>query len=265
MFRYIFSSRTRLAVLAFFVLVVGGSLLYYWHIQPTTENETQRYDQFLRGHQNRDSKTDTSTQQATPIENAVPVKQGIDTADTTNTPQEQMVNSTDTSQDKTIAGTSSSGVQGEILAEEEKTEEPLSAEERRKQELQKRFREIYKEIEGIDAAAGGKITEETHPAEFQQLTRLQKEMLQLMQDSAGDPMFRDLIAISDARQRFQSRLSADGEISVSEAFRIADSIETELGNERGAEEIRSLAQSAIDNGSDVITQAHFDAEFGAAK
>ena len=89
MFRYIFSSRTRLAVLAFFVLVVGGSLLYYWHIHPTTENETQRYDQFLRGHQNRDGKTDTSTQQATPIENTVPVKQGIDTADTTNTPQEQ--------------------------------------------------------------------------------------------------------------------------------------------------------------------------------
>ena len=39
MFRNLLSSRLIQAGLAFFVIVVGGSLLYSWHAQRTTENE----------------------------------------------------------------------------------------------------------------------------------------------------------------------------------------------------------------------------------
>lgn len=122
MFRYVFSSRVTLAALAFFVLVVGGSLLYYWHTLHTTENEMQRHDQFLQGLENRESKPDTSTGQATPIESAVSTKQGTDTADATNTVQVQAKTSTNTSQNKSLSEVSVSNIEGEILAEEDKAE-----------------------------------------------------------------------------------------------------------------------------------------------
>ena len=80
--------------------------------------------------------------------------------------------------------------------------------------------------------------------------------------AGGDsPILRDLIAVTDAQQRFQNGLREGGEILVSDAFELADFIETELGDERGAAGIRTLAEIAIDNGSDVITQEHFDAEY----
>lgn len=53
MLRDLLSSRTIQAGLAFFVLVVGGSLLYNWHIQRTTAAELERHDRFLRGLKNK--------------------------------------------------------------------------------------------------------------------------------------------------------------------------------------------------------------------
>ena len=261
MFRYVFSSRTTLAALAFFVLVVGGSLLYYWYSLQKTESDMKQYDQALQARQNRDGDTDTLTRQSTLIENAVSTKQGTDTAGATNTDQVQAKTGPDTLKDKSLSQASVSDIEAEIIAEEEKAEEALSYEERRHREIDKRLKEIYKEIEGIVAAAGGKITRETHPVEIQQVARLQKELLQMMLAGNEDTVLRDLIAVTDAQQRFQNRLTADGEIPVSEAFKMANFLETELGNERGAEGIRYLAQTAIDNGSDVITQEHFDAEY----
>ena len=265
MFRYVFSSRTTLAALAFFVLAVGGSLLYYWHSLQKTESDMKQYDQALQARQNRDGDTDTLTRQSTLIENAVSAKQGTDRAGATNTDQAQAKTGPETLKDKSLSQASVSDIEAEIIAEEEKAEEALSAEERQEREFRKRSKEIFKEMKAIVAAAGGKITRESHPEEIQQVARLQKELLQMMLAGNEDTVLRDLIAVTDAQQRFQNRLTADGEIPISEAFKMADFLETELGNERGAEGIRYLAQTAIDNGSDVITQAYFDAEFGAAK
>ncbi|MDE0017064.1 MAG: hypothetical protein OXU51_12805 [Candidatus Poribacteria bacterium] len=49
MFRDLLSSRMIQGGLAFFVLVVGGSLFYSWHGQRTTEIELARHDPFLKG------------------------------------------------------------------------------------------------------------------------------------------------------------------------------------------------------------------------
>lgn len=256
------SSRAIQAGLIFFALVVSGSLLYSWHVHRTTESELAS-DAVLSHLKNREgNQTDTPAGQAAPTGNE-PLVKNADTADATNTAGGQTKTGTDTPQEKSLEGTSVSDIEAEIIAEEGKAEEVLSAKERRHRELDKRLKEVHKKIEAIVAAAGGKITPETHPVETQQVARLQKELFQLMLEGTGDPMLRDFIAVIDARQRFQSRLSTDGEISVSEAFKIADFIETKLGNERGAAGIRTLAQYAIDNGSNVITQEHFDAEFEA--
>ena len=37
----------------FFVLVVGGSLLYRWHVHRTTESDMERHDRLLQGRQNQ--------------------------------------------------------------------------------------------------------------------------------------------------------------------------------------------------------------------
>lgn len=49
MLRDLLSSRWFQAGLAFFVLCVGGSLLYHWHVQRNTETELERSNRFLRG------------------------------------------------------------------------------------------------------------------------------------------------------------------------------------------------------------------------
>ena len=53
MLRDLLSSRWFQGVLAFFVLVVVGSLLYSWHVIRTTESDMARHDRFLLGRQNQ--------------------------------------------------------------------------------------------------------------------------------------------------------------------------------------------------------------------
>ncbi len=48
MYRDLFSNRGFQGSLAFFLLCVGGSLLYSWHIQRTTESDMARHDRFLQ-------------------------------------------------------------------------------------------------------------------------------------------------------------------------------------------------------------------------
>ena len=48
-FRDLLSSRVILVGLVFFVLVIGGSLLYNWHVRRTTAAELARHDLFLSG------------------------------------------------------------------------------------------------------------------------------------------------------------------------------------------------------------------------
>ena len=49
MFRVMLSSRSIVIGLVFFVLIVGSSLLYSWHVRRTSESDMERHDRFLRG------------------------------------------------------------------------------------------------------------------------------------------------------------------------------------------------------------------------
>ena len=49
MFRYLLSSRLIQVGFVFCVLVVGGSLLYSWHVRRTTEKDMEQYSRFSRG------------------------------------------------------------------------------------------------------------------------------------------------------------------------------------------------------------------------
>ena len=48
-------SRLILVGLVFFVLVVGGSLLYSWHVQRTSEAELEQHDQLSQGLENENA------------------------------------------------------------------------------------------------------------------------------------------------------------------------------------------------------------------
>lgn len=259
MFKSLFCNRLFIGALAFFLLCIVGGTLYLWHVERQTAAELARHEERIKA--------------LTEKQNPQPTAEARRDEDT---PRQRTPTSEETVQQAAVSKETSSGtapiivekpeeqvaaILSEITAEEEKAEEALSVEEAQKREFQKRFKEIFKEIKAIVAAAGGKITPETHPEEMRQVAHLQRELLQMMLEGTGDPTLRDLIAVTDARQRFQNRLTAEGEIPVSEAFKMADFLETELGNERGAAGIRTLAQSAIDSGSDVITQEHFDAKY----
>ena len=83
MFKDLLSSRLIQAGLAFFVLVVGGSLLYSWHVQRTTEKEMARHARFLQGLQN---------QNETRLAEIVIVENGNETAESVHTPTERATN-----------------------------------------------------------------------------------------------------------------------------------------------------------------------------
>ena len=51
------SSRSIQVGLAFFLLIVGGSLLYSWPVQRTTEVELTKRDRFLQKHEKRKNAT----------------------------------------------------------------------------------------------------------------------------------------------------------------------------------------------------------------
>ena len=72
MFRDLLSSRWFQVCLAFFVLVVGGSLLYSWHVLRTTESDMARHDRLTRGLEKQNETRPAETVNV-PTENETPV------------------------------------------------------------------------------------------------------------------------------------------------------------------------------------------------
>ncbi|MYA98916.1 hypothetical protein F4X90_04410 [Candidatus Poribacteria bacterium] len=71
MFRDLLSSRWFQGGLAFFLLCVGSSLLYNWHVQRTTESDMERRDRFLQGLQ-KQTETRSAETVNVPTENETP-------------------------------------------------------------------------------------------------------------------------------------------------------------------------------------------------
>ena len=259
MFKSLFSNRLFIGALVFFVLMTVGGTLYMQHVDRQSAlalAETQERIKQWNERQNPKPTTAPRRDEDLPRQSTPTSEETVQQAEGSKERPGGTAPITEEKPEEQAAATLA-----EITAEEEKAEEALSAEEIQKREFQKRFQEIFKEIKAIVAAAGGRITRENHPEEMEKVVLLQKEILQMMLEGNDSPAIRNFIAATDAGHRFQNRLTAEGEIPVSEAFKMADFIETDLGDERGAAGIRALAQIAIDNGSDVITQDHFDGEY----
>ena len=71
MLRDLLSSRWFQGGLVFFVLVVGGSLLYSWHVLRTTESDMERHDRFSQGSEKQNEPHPAETVNV-PTENGTP-------------------------------------------------------------------------------------------------------------------------------------------------------------------------------------------------
>ena len=259
MFRDLLSSRLIQAGLAFFVIVVGGGLLYRWHAHRTTEAEFGKRPQAVVSPlKNRDPSTNTapSTGQAASIESTVLGKQDSDTVNTTNTGQDQRKNNTNTQQDKSLEEASVSEIEAEIIAEEEKAEEALSAEELRIQELKKRKNALLAEWGVIIESEGGGITPNSPLAVRQESTRILKELADIQQEIDGVPT-STLNHIVTMSQLVNNALNDKGEVSIAGYAKLADYIET-TGDVELANEMRALVQVAVDHGSETIKPEHLN-------
>ena len=119
MLRDLLSSRWFQGGLAFCVLIVGGSLLYSWHLDRTTESDMERHDQFLqRVKQNKKRPTET-----------VNVPTGTETPGLVDTPEEN--EATQPRSDETEAGpneTESLDITDAFLPDDFVSEEEVPAE-----------------------------------------------------------------------------------------------------------------------------------------
>ena len=69
MLRDILDSRAIQMGLLFFVLVVGGSLLYRWHVHHTTERDMAKHDRFLQGTTETENRTRPTQSVDVPTDN----------------------------------------------------------------------------------------------------------------------------------------------------------------------------------------------------
>ena len=258
MFRDLLSNRLIQVGLVFFVIGVGGSLLYSWQAQRTLEKELARHDRFLPGIKHNETRPADTVND--PTENATPVKQVPDTADATPTVGDPPKNRADMQQEPSVSA-GVSDMEAEIIAEEEKAEEALTAEELEKLKIGTRVREIHSEILDILTAAGGKLHSTTHPEEIRQILHLQQEQADLMKqvsngpDPEGVSMFAYLTQLG---MMSNNATNANGEMLAAEAYKLADYMESVGRDVQGAIGVRMLADVALENGDDAIRPEHYE-------
>ena len=259
MFKSLFSNRLFIGALVFFVLCVVGGSLYMWYDDRRMAAELARHDERIKAFTEKQApkpvaavRRDKDTPQQHLPTSEVPVQQ-------TEVSQEPPGGSVPISSEKPEAQVAAS--LAEIVAEEEKAEEALSAEELEKLKIGKRVREIHREILDILTAAGGKLHSTTHPEEIRQILHLQQEKAALMKQVPNGP---DPEKVSKFEYLTQLGLmsnkatNANGEMLASEAFKIADYMESVGFDVQGAIGLRMLADVAIENGDDAIRQEHYE-------
>ena len=263
MLRDLLSSRWFQGGFAFFVLVVGGSLLYSWHAQRTTEKEMAQHDRFLQGINENGARTAETVND--PTENETPGL--VNTPDANTGAPMSDATEADTIDENEFADLADAFLPDveatleEITDAEEKAEDALTAEELEKLKIGKRVREIHNEILDILKAAGGKLHSTTHPEEIRQILNLQQEKAALMKqvpngpDPEGVSKFEYLTQLG---MMSNNATNANGEMLASEAFKIADYMESVGFDVNGAIGLRMLADVALENGDDAIRPEHYE-------
>lgn len=249
MFRELLSSRLIQGALVFFVLVVGGSLLYRWRVHHTTIQVLGPIPQSM----------------VSPTENTVPVDfqtEGVtNTSDeTTETPMtettEALPNKDDALADAFLPDVEAT--HEEITAEEEKAEDALSAEERRNREGRERFQNTYSKIRTLIADEGGKIDHTSPLSARVEFYHHLQELFHIIDEGSDEipPSFRFFMNLAT---RMGAGGTASGDFSVSDYLNVADFMDAE-GDVETANRMRAVAQRALDNGDDILKPEHFEVD-----
>lgn len=167
------------------------------------------------------------------------------------------INSTGALQENFLEKTRVSEIHAEIIAEEEKAAEALSAEELRILELKKQQKDVFAQMKALIATESGALHSSTHREKMHKVILLQKELLNLQQEMEGNSN-PDANFFMDLALRVNSSLNQNGEMLVSESLKIADYMEAS-GKVEIANDIRDVALRAIESGYDVIKPEHIEA------
>jgi len=256
MLSHLLSSRLIQAGLAFFVIVVGGSLLYSWHDKRTTEKELAPHDRFLQGINENGARTAETVTDTT--QNDAPAQQVGNTVSATPTVGSPQKTRADMPQEPAVSATGVSDMAAEIIAEEEKAEEALSAEERRNREGRERLQNTYSKIRDLIASEGGKIDHTSSLSARVEFFHLQQELFRLFEEGA-DEIPAGLRFFMNLSKRMSAGGTASGDFSVSEYVNVADFLDAE-GDVETANRMRAVAQRALDNGDDILKPEHFEVD-----
>ena len=252
MLKSLFSNRLFIGALAFFVFCVCGSLLYSWYIVRTTENEMARDERLLQGAQKQNETRPAETVND-PTKNETPVKQVPDTAGATPTVGDPPPTRADMQQDPSVSETADvSDIEAEIIAEEEKAEEALSAEELK---IKKRLDEIQEELMAIARVTGGKIKTSTHPEETRRMLDLQLERIEIMREGMSAAEYHTAKFFFNLAKMGNNR-NARGELPVSQLSKMASYMEAEVGDSEMTRGLRAIVEKAVDNGDEVVKPQH---------
>lgn len=256
MFRDLLSNRLIQVGLVFFVIGVGGSLLYSWQAQRTLEKELARHDRFLPGIKHNETRPAETENVLT--ENGTPglVNTPGENTDAPGGDEAEVLENDTEPLDMTDAFLPDvEATLEEIIDEEEKVEEALSAEERRNKEGRRRLRNTFSKIKNLIASEGGKIDHTSSLSARVKMFHLQQDLFHLIEEGSDDipAGFRFFMNLS---QRMNNVSTSSGEFSVSEYVKVADYMDAE-GDVETANRMRAVAQRALDHGDDIIKYEHF--------
>jgi len=180
-----------------------------------------------------------------------------ETAEVPHTRQEDTLSSRSETLEPPFEQTTIHEIFEDILAEEERAQDALSAEEVRRKELKKRAKEVQKQFTDLVLREGGKIHTATHPPEvMRQAFELMKEIFRIEQELAGEPN-KPLNRFTNLLEGTLDALNPNGEMSVFGAQKMADAME-QNGYVEGARRFRLVIQRAIDSGDDMLKPEHLE-------
>lgn len=247
----IFFRRMYLAGAAFFFFVVGGSLLYSWHIKRTVnELKTKRVLQHIesRPQERPSAKTFQLTESTGVAENSAVSIEKQSASESFSVVPDNTSKPADTTAVETLTETSM-----EIVAEVETAEKVLSTEELRRQELLRQWAFLHEQLKTL-VPGGRTVHSSDDPETVLQALALTKQLVQVEEALNGYTDHESLRAIDRAIDTTRS-LTPNGQLPITAAEKMADSFQRE-GKFDAASRMRSVIQNARKNGDTVIKPEH---------
>lgn len=239
------------------LLIVGGSLLYYEHVKRSSHSNLEQTQQKLKEMKESQSKSRSAgTTQLTEQANAIQNEDGIENARSTalrGAVQDNTEKHTDATIENPLQEAIISESQEEIIAEAEEAQEPLSAEELRRQELLQQRAALNEEIKAL-VPDGHTVHSSDDPETLLQVLELTKELTKIEGELNGY-IDHETVHSIDLAINLTGNLDIDGNLPITAAAKIADSFQEE-GKLEAANRMRLVIQNALKNGDEVLKEKH---------